>query len=417
MDARLTDGFAPLEQYDLKSFQRDLRSLSEPINLDIDRYRAGTWTDVYALAATLYVLLTNNQPIPATWRKVSPESFTPPQKHNPNISDRTNAAILKGMEIEPENRSQSVAEWLDLLNSAQKKNTKVRAVKENIIRVFQFDMIKINNRGEIIKTEHNSAKYFSENLGNGITLDMVSIPGGSFMMGTANSEIEKLVKKYNSDWFRRESPQHEVTVTEFYIGKFQITQEQWKQVSKLPQVERELKKYPSHFPKAKLPVEKVSWYDAVEFCARLSKATGKEYRLPSEVEWEYACRARTATPFYFGETITGNLANYDASYTYANEVSAEYRGETTLVGSFLPNQFGLYEMHGNVWEWCADNYHENYDGAPSDSHAWISEYTTTRILRGGSWLNVSGYCRSANRTRNAPDILYNNCGFRCVMSH
>ena len=142
-------------------------------------------------------------------------------------------------------------------------------------------------------------------------------------------------------------------------------------------------------------MEQVNWYDAIEFCARLSKLTGREYRLPSEAEWEYACRAGTTTPFYFGETITGELANYDAS-------------ETTPVGQFTPNAFGLYDMHGNVWEWCADTWHDSYDGAPSDGSVWLdnnqeenidgkSRFGIYSVMRGGSWGNNPNLCRSAVR--------------------
>ncbi|WP_039899611.1 formylglycine-generating enzyme family protein, partial [Microcystis sp. T1-4] len=165
------------------------------------------------------------------------------------------------------------------------------------------------------------------------------------------------------------------------------------------------------------PVEQVNWYDAVEFCARLSKLTVREYRLPSEAEWEYACRAGTTTPFYFGETITGELANYDASETYADEPKGEYRKKTTPVGQFPPNAFGLYDMHGNVWEWCADTWHDNYDGAPTDGSAWIENGDDNcSPPRGGSWCNDPGNCRSASRdySYRRGDFAYYFYGFRVV---
>jgi formylglycine-generating enzyme required for sulfatase activity len=272
---------------------------------------------------------------------------------------------------------------------------------------YQFDVITVNDRGEEIKRELGKAKYFTEDLGNGITLEMVEIPGGTFMMGSSPSE-----KGRDDD----ESPQHQVTVPAFYMGKFQVTQEQWKAVASLPQVKRELKSDPSNFKGNKLPVESVSWEDVVEFCARLSKATGKEYRLPSEAEWEYACRAGTTTPFYFGETITTDLANYDGNNTYANEPKGKYREKTTEVGSFPPNSFGLYDMHGNVWEWCGDNYHENYQGAPNDGSVWIENNSSINVLRGGSWAIVPNNCRSADRYWFARVfILDYDLGFRCVV--
>ena len=205
------------------------------------------------------------------------------------------------------------------------------------------------------------------------------------------------------------------------MGKFQITQEQWYSVANLPQIDRELKPEPSKFKpednqKNNLPVEKVSWYDAEEFCKRLSKHTGKQYRLASEAEWEYACRAGTTTPFHFGETITSELANYDASHTFADESKGEYREKTTPLGQFPPNAFGLYDMHGNVYEWCCDTWHNNYEGAPKDGNIWIDkiENNDRRVLRGGSWYNNPEDCRSANRSINNPDYGYYDHGFRVV---
>jgi formylglycine-generating enzyme required for sulfatase activity len=233
---------------------------------------------------------------------------------------------------------------------------------------------------------------FGEDLGNDITLEMVAIPGGTFLMGSSPNE------KYSFD---DEHPQHQVSVPPFFMGKYPITQAQWKEVASRTdlKVERDLDLNPAYFKDRpdsdRRPVEQVNWYDAVEFCARLSILTGREYRLPSEAEWEYACRAGTTTPFYFGETITGELANYDAS-------------ETTPVGQFTPNAFGLYDMHGNVWEWCADTWHDNYDGAPSDGSVWLdnnqeenidgkSRFGTYSVMRGGSWGNNPNPCRSAFR--------------------
>ncbi|MDD1424643.1 formylglycine-generating enzyme family protein, partial [Dolichospermum sp. ST_sed9] len=144
--------------------------------------------------------------------------------------------------------------------------------------------------------------------------------------------------------------------------------------------------------------------------------TGKNYRLPSEAEWEYACRAGTTTPFHFGETITTNLANYNGNYTYGGGIKGIYREETTEVGSFgVANNFGLYDMHGNVWEWCQDSWHSNYEGEPTDESAWLDteEY---RMLRGGSWNYGPGLCRSAFRYYSYLDLNYHFIGFRVVCS-
>ncbi len=248
---------------------------------------------------------------------------------------------------------------------------------------------------------------------------MVAIPGGKFLMGMENREIERLCRKYDVDYFRTEKPQHEVTLQPFFMGKYPVTQAQWKAIASLPKVERELDPNPAYFKNRsdsdRRPVEQVSWYEVVEFCERLSRKTGHEYRLPSEAEWEYACRAGTTTPFYFGETITSKLANYDASCTYANEPPGEGRKETTPVGSFSPNAFGLYDLHGNVWEWCADEWHDNYKGAPMDGSVWLNGNDNRSPLRGGSWGDIPLLCPSAFRDLiSGRDDRLNLVGFRVV---
>ena len=296
---------------------------------------------------------------------------------------------------------------------------------KQLLSVFNFEVVGVNAKGEQIRKESKQSQYFREDLGKGITLEMVAIPGGTFLMGTEDEEIERLVKKFNWEGFRRERSQHKVTIQPFFMGKYPITQAQWQAIASRTdlKVKQDLDFKPAYFKyrpdSDRRPVEQVNWYDAIEFCARLSKLTGGEYRLPSEAEWEYACRAGTTTPFYFGETITGELANYNASNTYADEPNGEYRNETTRVGQFPPNAFGLYDMHGNVREWCADTWHDNYDGAPTDGSVWIENGNDNRSpLRGGSWGYNPTYCRSAIRYdyyfRRVNRI--NNYGFRvaCV---
>jgi formylglycine-generating enzyme required for sulfatase activity len=234
----------------------------------------------------------------------------------------------------------------------------------------------------------------NENLGNGVILEMVAIPGGKFLMGSPEGE--------GND---REKPQHQVTIQPFYMGKYPVTQAQWERVSRLPEMKIDLRSKPSHFKGANLPVENVSWHDAQEFCARISKATGKLYRLPSEAEWEYACRANTTTPYYFGDTITTDLVNHNNKY-----------GQTTDVGNFPPNAFGLYDMHGNVWEWCEDSWHKNYMSAPNNGNALTSQSDNKRMLRGGQWYLNPSYCRSASRSYNNGDRRNKDNGFRLVVS-
>jgi formylglycine-generating enzyme required for sulfatase activity len=264
----------------------------------------------------------------------------------------------------------------------------------------------LNSRGKDVTPIQEQITADAEDLGNGVTLEMVAIPGGKFQMGSPKSELGRA---------KDEGPQHTVTLQPFFMGKFPVTQAQWQAVASLPKVNIDLDPDPSEFKGANRPVEQVTWYEAVEFCARLSKATGREYRLPSEAEWEYACRAGTTTPFFFGETISPELANYDGNYTYASGSKGIYREQTTEVGRFPANAFGLYDMHGNVWEWCADHWHENYDGAPTDGSVWLNENeNNSPLLRGGSWYHLPERCRSAYRFTPVPVDHDDPYGFRVV---
>jgi formylglycine-generating enzyme required for sulfatase activity len=258
-------------------------------------------------------------------------------------------------------------------------------------QTFTFEVVTVNDKGQEIDRKPGQAEYRTEDLGNGITLDTVAIPGGTFEMGSEEEEDEQ--------------PIHRVTVAPFWMGKFPVMQEQYEAV---------MGTNPSKFKGAKRPVESVSWHDAVAFCQRLSEKLGNQYRLPSEAEWEYACRAGTTTPFYFGATLTSDLASYRGTETYANEPKGKDRAQTTDVGTFFPNAFGLYDMHGNVWEWCADHWHKSYQGAPSDGSAWTDKNNTHRLLRGGSWFNIPRYCRSACRYYDTPAFRFSSVGFRVV---
>ena len=286
----------------------------------------------------------------------------------------------------------------------------------------------------ILRRQQREAQYYSENLGEGINLDMMLIPSGSFQMGTPDQEIERLCKEYDRDYFQRESPQHTVNISAFFMGRYPITQVQWRAIAATAKIDIDLELEPSHFKEPyqeqdrwTRPVEQVNWEQATEFCKRLSRETTREYRLPSEAEWEYACRAGTTTAFHFGETITTDLANYRGTDwekdqkvypgNYGRGPKGIYRKQTTPVGYFkVANAFGLYDMHGNVWEWCEDDYHPNYQGAPTDGSAWISKNKyTTKVLRGGSWYFNPPFCRSACRYYcNRRFINDNILGFRVV---
>ncbi len=235
-------------------------------------------------------------------------------------------------------------------------------------------------------------KTIEFNLSEDTKLEMVEIPAGSFLMGSGDLETEKR---------ENETPQHEVNVKPFYLGKFPVTQAQWFAVmNDLPEISDDFRG--DDFPVVNVWLEK-----AIEFCTKLSVLTGESFRLPNEAEWEYACRAGTITPFSFGETITTDLVNFKSG----NE------NGLTSVGSFPPNNFGLYDMHGNVWEWCADIWHENYVGAPNDGSAWLTNGDQSYcVQRGGSWIDRASNCRSAFRVG---DIAHNNdniVGLRICLS-
>ncbi|MEM9273120.1 MAG: formylglycine-generating enzyme family protein [Cyanobacteria bacterium P01_F01_bin.143] len=285
----------------------------------------------------------------------------------------------------------------------------VAEVEISILETFEFTVAKLEqqlNRNKEtaeweITEQKGEAQRLIEELNETVTLEMVLIPSGKFIMGAAPREV---------DSSRSERPQHEVKIQKaFMMGKYSITQEQWQAI---------MGNNPSVFKEDKRPVENISWYQAVEFCDRISQLTRREYRLPSEAEWEYACRAGTTTPFHFGETITTDLANYDGNYTYGEGVKGEYQQETTTVGKFeIANNFGLCDMHGNVWQWCLDHWHNDYKNAPSDGSAWVSGgKSNRRVLRGGSWLSNPNSCRSATRNVINPEFVSDVISFRVVCS-
>jgi formylglycine-generating enzyme required for sulfatase activity len=267
------------------------------------------------------------------------------------------------------------------------------------LRTFTFEVVMVNERGVQTHVTPGEAQSFVEKLPGEVGLEMVAIPSGRYWMGDEGRM------------------QRDVTVPPFFLGRYAVTQTQWRAVASLPVEQRELEADPSRFKGENRPVEHVSWWDAQEFCLRLSKLTGREYGLPSEAQWEYACRAGTTTPFHFGETLTTELANYEGSDIFAKEKKGSYRKQTTPVGSFSPNGFGLYDMHGNVWEWCEEHGHGDLSKAPKDGSAWIdanAESNASRVLRGGSWLNLPRNCRSASRYFSNPVNRYNGFGFRVV---
>jgi formylglycine-generating enzyme required for sulfatase activity/nucleoside phosphorylase len=269
----------------------------------------------------------------------------------------------------------------------------------------KLDVIRIDTIGQQLSLIQKKNLLFIEEIDGSTRFEMIMIPSGTFLMGASENENKK---------FEDELPQHTVNVKSFFMSKYPITQSQWRVVSHLPKIERHLEHTPSFFKEEEHPVDTVSWNEALEFCARLSVKTGRSYRLPSEAEWEYACRASTETPFHFGDTIISRLANYDCREKYAYENQGVFRQQTTSVNTFnIANSFGLCDMHGNVWEWCADPWHDNYEDAPPSSIIWSSDGEQThRVMRGGSWNAVPKFCRSACRAKGRLEQQGNGIGFR-----
>ena len=277
--------------------------------------------------------------------------------------------------------------------------------------------VPVGNSGVIVPAIIRSGKVYKVDLGNNVFLEMVSIPDGEFLMGEDENgvaEYERECGRYYNDKAQckdradDQAPQHRVRVKGFLMGRYEVTQQQWKAVmGALPPGMKDLDE---KFRGENLPVVRVSWDEIQQFLRKL----GSEYRLPAEAEWEYAARAGTTTAYAFGAEISPDIVNYNGNYPAGNQPKGLYRGAPIAVGSLgLANDWGLYDMHGNVWEWCADEWHDSYRGAPIDGRPWVtSARAVLRVLRGGSWFNYAVLCRSANRTWRAPGDRYGGVGFR-----
>ena len=325
---------------------------------------------------------------------------------------------------------------LSSLNCTRHFNATNNIENELPLRGYKFDVVTVDSSGTVTNRRKGQARYYVEDI-SGVALEMVEISGGTFLMGSTDAEADQVKREYerrgynaevaakNSRW---EVPQHTVSVPTFYMGKFEVTQAQWRAVSRLPKINKDLASDPSSFEFLKgfslpesfkgdrLPVQQVSWEDAIEFCERLSHATGRIYRLPTEAEWEYAARGGTTTAFYFGDNITPELVNYDGNYPYGSAPKGTNRQTTTPVGSLgYPNAFGLYDMHGNVWEWCMDPWHESYEGAPTDGSSWeTAGDTRRRVLRGSSYNHDANHSRAAMRLGPPATAASPSLGFRVV---
>ncbi|MFO0015062.1 MAG: SUMF1/EgtB/PvdO family nonheme iron enzyme [Synechococcaceae cyanobacterium] len=352
-----------------------------------------------------------------------PPAGVPPQDAPPLQAGPPTQASLPGLPSKP-------------LPSAAPPAPALTRLAPHTFQVETAQLLRLGNGWEV-RRQPLQLEGVLEALGDGVSLRLLRIPAGAFDMGSSTGERERS---------QVEGPQHRVRLGEFWLGQTPVTQAQWREVARwqpLPAERwvRELDPEPSYFqpspnPEARgysvgrfsllpgeassdlRPVENVSWEHAVEYCNRLSQRTGRRYSLPSEAQWEYACRAGTSTPFSFGATLTTELANYDGDFSYANGPEGHYRKQATPVGVFPANAWGLQDMHGNVWEWCLDHWHNSYRGAPGDGSAWLKDDVNVnqdhdpRLLRGGSWIIYPRYCRSAYRYRNLPDYRLNNVGFR-----
>ncbi len=246
------------------------------------------------------------------------------------------------------------------------------------------------------QTQQN--KFYPDCEVGGIKFEFVEIPEGTFLMGSPDEEHSR----------EYDEAQHKITMSGFYMSKYEVTQEQWKAV---------MGAYnnPSYFKGDKLPVEMVSYNDVLDFISKLNERTKKEYRLPTEAEWEYACRAGTTTPFFTGDNITTDQANYNGYYPYKDYPMGVNRKQSTEVGTFAANSWGLYDMCGNVWEWCSDWYGSEYYGTDTDINPEGPSTGIERVIRGGSWRNAAQWLRSANRSSDKPKNKGDDCGFRLVL--
>lgn len=259
--------------------------------------------------------------------------------------------------------------------------------------------VKLNESGDVIDRPAIEIQTFQEDLGGGVFLPMVKIPAGSFNMGAAEAESGRQPPEH---------PQHSVKIPEFYLAQTLITQAQWAAVFPDKEI--------GSRGKPQLPVHSINWLDAIAFCKLLSQKTGRKYRLPSEAEWEYACRSNSTAPFAYGDTIVSSIVNCNGEQPYAQAPKGGWRQAATPVATFPPNRFGLYDMHGNLWEWCLDEWFDSYRNAPTDGsprgNMQARDGLQSRVVRGGSWFSYPNSCRAANRAGLFASFRHEHYGFR-----
>ena len=335
-------------------------------------------SDIYSLGVSCLHLLTNVNPLTMydpvegfAWRDFLV---------NQRVSNELGAVLDKMTQPSVKQRYQSVSETLQVLQPKASASVTPQPTKQSFFSGL-FSQPAQPQRTPV-STSSNSLIL---DCGNGVKLELVKVAAGSFNMG--------------SNDYSSEQPTHRVNLREFLIGKYPVKQAQYQAV---------MGTNPSNFKGDRNPVEQVSWHDAVKFCEELSKRIGQKVKLPTEAQWEYACRAGSNGKYCFGDDVS-KLGNY----AWCNKNSGS---KTHPVGEKLANSWGLHDMHGNVCEWCEDVWHENYNGAPTDGSAWLTGgEQNRRALRGGSWCNVVINCRSANRNRYNADFRYLFNGFRVVV--
>jgi formylglycine-generating enzyme required for sulfatase activity len=369
-------------------------------------------TDQYSLAVVAYELLGGYLPFEtedgfALMYAVLHEQVAPIE----TCSDAVNQVLSRGLGKERAERYENCTNFINSFTATTTAFSSVSVIETTALQprmptpvVAQSLSLANKSAGEA------SAKSFVNSIG----MKLVRIPAGTFLMGSPASEAGH----YDNE------TQHHVTLTrDFYLGTTVVTQGEYEQVMGMN---------PSYFSAggggrgkingmytSRFPVEQVSWGDAVEYCRRLSAlatehAAGRVYRLPTEAEWEYACRAGTATPFHFGSQLTSRQANFNGNHPYGITTTGPYLERTATVGSYGCNGYGLFDMHGNVWEWCSDWYGDYT--APAQVDPLGAAAGSGRVNRGGGWSNYARDCRSALRGRNTPGNRDDNLGFRVALS-
>lgn len=365
--------------------------------------QATKWSDQYALAITYCQLLANQMPFEGSGAQIMAGHLTQP----PNLSmlppmDRP--IVARALAKQATQRWPNCVEFINRLQTVTSMNSPA-----------VIEAMSVLSAPQVAPPHHTPTPLqalLAEVIKNSINMKFILIPAGQFLMGASPGEYGSQVG---------ESPQHEVEITRpYYLGMFPVLQREFDAVMG----STENRSYYRSSDAGDFPVEKVSWQQAVDFCKRLSalpeeRAAKRYYRLPTEAEWEYACRAGTQTPFHFGDDLSSLQANFDGNFPYGDAPSGPAVGSTTKAGSYPPNQFGLYDMHGNVLEWCQDWFHPYYyESSPKqDPPGPHSSPENRRVLRGGCFSSRGDECRASTRHRSSPTGRYRNHGFRVVLEY